>query len=123
MELNDRAQAYLQRMDLVVRAAEIKWGILFALERLVPPELAAKFQAQWQKLSGAVMAKDYDEVIVHADGVIRGVWALEKVALEMGHVPEALSGIGLGVPVMLSEEDVIREYVESGRPMDEELGF
>lgn len=99
MTLQDRAQAHLQRMDIVVRAAEIKWGIMFGLSALVPTELAAKFQTQWDKLSAAIMASDHEGVIVLADGVVRGVWALDAAAVAAGHVPGALVAVGVGVVV------------------------
>ena len=121
MELQDRAQKYLERMDYIVRAAEIKWGIMFGLSALVPAELAAKFQTQWEKLSAAIMASDHEGVIVLTDGVVRGVWALEKAALDSGATPLGLSPIGLGVAVMPPEK--VSEYVPSGLPMDQEIPF
>lgn len=121
MELNERAQSYLERMDYVVRAAEIKWGIMFGLEALVPAELAAKFKTQWNHLSEAVMTNDYEGIITHADGVVRGVWALERMAIQSGQEPLVLPPIGLGVKPMPPEKEP--EYKPSGLPMDQELGF
>ena len=122
MELQERAQKHIERMDYVVRTSEIKWGMMFGLSALVPLELAAKFDLQWQKLSEAIMDSRHEDVVMLSDGVIRGVWALEKVAVLNGHEPLPLSPIGLGVAVMASNE-VVGEYVPSGKPMDEELGF
>lgn len=118
MELMDVAQYHLKRMDLVVRASEIRWGMFGALEQLVPPELAAKFQTQWQKLTAAVMESRHEDVCVLADGVIRGIWALENRAIIDGHTPLNLSPIGL-VVVSIPEEK--SEYVPSGKPMNDRL--
>lgn len=122
MELIDRAQAHIVRMDVVVRAAEIKWGLMGSLETLVPPELAAKFQTQWGKLSEAVMANAYEDIMLLADGVVRGIWAMERVAVLAGSEVQGLSPIGLGTSVMAPIE-VVSEYVPSGLPMDQPIPF
>lgn len=103
MKPYEKAQAHLHRMDWVVKGAEIKWGLFTALEDKLGGELAAKFKRQWEALSAAVMAQDHDGVATLADGVIRGVWALEKAAFEMGLVPDPLPEIGAGVaPVVIT---------------------
>ena len=119
MTLQHRSQAHLNRMDWVVRAAEIKWGMMGGLESLVPPNLAAKFALQWGRLSEAIMANAHEDVIVLADGVVRGIWALERVAVLAGAEPSPLPGIGLETPLMAPER--VSEYVPSGLPMDQEI--
>ncbi len=119
MNLIDREIAHLTRMDFVVRTCEIKWGLMFGITRLVPPELAAKFDLQWLKLSEAIMLKDHEGVMMLSDGVIRGIWAMERAAILEGHIPHALSPIGLG-----SSEIVIPkapEYKPTGKSMNESL--
>lgn len=125
MELQERAQKHLERMDIVVRAVEIKWGLMNlgagGVEQLVPSELAAKFQAQWDKLSSAVTEQRYEDVILLSDGVVRGVWAMDKAAMAAGHEPGALLPIGAGLAPL--PEPKQSEYVPSGRPMDEAIPF
>jgi len=99
MELKERATAHIARLDMVVKAAEIKWGVPLLLETLVDANLAAKFGRQWDALSDAIMGSRHEEVIELADGAIRGVWAMEKAALAAGQVPAALAPIGVAVPV------------------------
>lgn len=91
----EKSQKHLERMDAVVRAAEIKWGAPFRLVQLVPDDLAAKFDRQWQSLSSAITESRHEDVCLLADGVIRGVWALEKTAMATGHEPLTLASIGL----------------------------
>ena len=123
MSLQERAQRHIERMDIVVKAAEIKYGLLAGITaEPVPPELAAKFDAQWQKLSEAIMDSRHEDVIVLADGVVRGIWALDRFVVLAGADPLALSPIGLETHVMASNE-VVGEYVASGLPLDQELGF
>ena len=87
MEQRDIAQKHLNRMDAVVHAAEIKWGILMQLRHMVEPELAEKFDRQWAKLSLALEECRHDDVIALADGTIRGIWAMEAQAMASGHIP------------------------------------
>ena len=90
MNPQERAQKHLERLDQVMRGAEIKWGILFRLETLVPEELSAKFKVQWNKLSESIMNANHADTILLADGAVRGIWALEAAALAAGCVPEPL---------------------------------
>lgn len=95
MELKERAHRHIERMDFVVRAAEIKWGIPLMLTTLIEPDLAGKFQRQWQALSAAISECRDADVIELTDGAIRGIWAMERAALDAGHKPNALSPIGV----------------------------
>lgn len=108
MELKDRAQSHIQRMDLIVHASEVKWGLMFRLKQLVPDDLAAKFQRKWDELSEAVMDKRYEDTIILSDDIIRGVGVLEAAAVDAGHVPEDLLPIGVETP------RVVHESVPSG---------
>lgn len=90
MDKIETAQRHIERLDIVVRACEIKWGVCFMIEKKVPAELWAKFQRQWDALSAAITGCDYEIVPDLADGAVRGVWALEKAAMDAGHVPEPL---------------------------------
>jgi len=123
MELMERAQRHLERMDIVVRASEIKWGVMVpggaGLLGMVPPELAAKFNTQWDKLSDAITNSRHEDVIVLADGVVRGIWALERVVVLGGMEPSPLLSIGLGAAPAPTEKP--SEYVPSGLPMDQEI--
>jgi hypothetical protein len=103
MELIDRAQSHLNRMDFVVKSIEIKWGIMFAVLSLVPPELAEKFQRQWQSLNNALAENRHEDIISLTDGVIRGCWALDKAAMSAGNDPQRLDQIGIETPVMAQE--------------------
>lgn len=93
MTPQDKAQRHLERLDVVIRASEIKWG-LFRLETLVPEDLAAKFKRQWDGLSLAITEARHEDVVVMADGAIRGIWAMEKTAMGAGCDPEALLPFG-----------------------------
>ena len=104
MELKDRAQSHISRMDLIVHASEIRWGMMFRLKHLVPDELAEKFTRQWRALGDATMDKRYEDMVSLSDGVIRGMWALEAAAMDAGHVPEDLLPIGVETPRVVHED-------------------
>ena len=111
MELSIRARKHIERLDIVVKAAEVKWGVPLQLEQLVPPEMAAKFGRQWDALSAAITSGNYEDMIELADGAIRGVWAMDKAALDAGNVPATPSPIGAKndfVPEAAKVEETIK---------------
>lgn len=80
-------RAAVQSMDATAEAIEGAWGIA-RLERLVPPELAARFAlAQWQ-LDDAIAAGDVPLASAKAAAVSRGWIALDRAAREAGFAPE-----------------------------------
>ena len=103
-DMLERSQLHLNRLDLVVRAAEIKWGIMDRLETLCSPETATKFGNHWAKLSMAIMASEYEDVVLLADGAVRGVWRMEAEAIAAGHTPGALMPLGVGGSAPISFE-------------------
>ncbi len=97
MQPEDRARAALQVLDITVSALEIKWGVCFGVTAHAPPELVAKFDRQWEKLNAAITDARHEDVVVLAQGTIRGCWALDKAALDAGNVP-TLPEVGAGAP-------------------------
>lgn len=96
MEPQHRAQKHLQRMDIVMKAAEIKYGVMFTESNLINLELRNKFARQWEKLNSAIMECRYHDVCTLADGVVRGVWAIEKAMEASQAAPCGLTPIGIG---------------------------
>jgi hypothetical protein len=90
MDIIETAQRHIERLDIVVRACEIKWGVCFGIEMKIPKDLWDKFQRQWDALSAAISGCDHASVPDLADGAVRGVWAMEKAALDAGYTPEPL---------------------------------
>ena len=94
MTPTDKAQAHLHRLDIVVKAVEIRWGVCFGVQAFVPPELWQKFDRQWSALNAAITENRHEDVVTLADGAVRGVWALDKAAWEAGHSPPPLPAYG-----------------------------
>jgi hypothetical protein len=94
MELQDRAQEHIKRMDIVVRATETKWGIFLPLH-LVPVPLKEAFDRQWSKLSQAILESRHEDVMILADGVIRGLWKIDDTLNRAGVEPADLNPIGV----------------------------
>jgi hypothetical protein len=67
---------------------EMVWGV-YRLEALADENLAAKVQAQLDRLNAAIEAQDVDSVRVLVDGCIRMYAALEAAALAKGHTPQS----------------------------------
>lgn len=86
-------RAALQYADEAALKIEGQWGI-GKLERLVAPELAAKFaMAQWQ-LDDAIRAGDAQLAAQKSAAIARGWHALDKAARDAGHTPETLGRSG-----------------------------
>lgn len=85
-------RAALQYADEAALRIEGQWGI-GRLEKLVAPELAAKFaMAQWQ-LEEAVYAGDAQLAAQKSASVARGWHALDKAARDAGHTPEDIGQV------------------------------
>ena len=90
MNIKKAAEYHLHRMDIIISAAEIRWGIMMQLVNLAGGELAEKFERQWSALSAAILESRYADIVILSDGVCRGVWALERAAIAAGHVSQSL---------------------------------
>jgi len=85
-------RAALQYADEAALKIEGQWGI-GRLERLVAPELAAKFaMAQWQ-LDEAIRAGDAQLAAQKSAAIARGWHALDKAARDAGHTPEDIGQV------------------------------
>lgn len=74
----------LEPLDRVAVEMEGKWGV-GRLQRIVTPEMAAKFASAREKLNEAIRDNDLGAVIAKAAVMIRGWQALDKAATEAGH--------------------------------------
>ena len=85
-------RAALQYADEAALKIEGQWGI-GRLEKLVAPDLAAKFaMAQWQ-LDEAIHAGDAQLAAQKSAAIARGWHALDKAAREAGHTPEDIGQV------------------------------
>ena len=82
------AQAAIARLDEVAHAMERKWGI-DRLPKLVDPALAARFQAQREKLDEALRSQRPDAIATQAAAMERAWKALDAAALADGRAPLA----------------------------------
>jgi len=153
----------MMRLDLELHRSTLKWGVGRLLE-LAPPDLLAKWNSQMSKLNEAILAGDVMLVEDLVVGSCRGLEALQRSAIALGHIPfspefaevamddgtvyrvvglysdaGALEGsaerpvISVGelcrvyharhLETFKTAREVGREYVASGKPMDQELGF
>ena len=76
----------LSRLDEIAHSYEQKWGA-GRLERLVPAELADKFEAQRNILNELLTKNAPERIERAAAGMARAWQALDKAATEAGHVP------------------------------------
>ena len=76
----------LSRLDEIAHSYETKWGA-GRLERLVPAELADKFEAQRNILNELLTKNAPERIERAAAGMARAWQALDKAATEAGHVP------------------------------------
>lgn len=79
--------AAVQAADQAAIRYEGEWGI-GRLERLVPPDLAAKFAIARHQLDEAIQAVDIELAGKKAMALARGWEALDKAAKAAGHRPE-----------------------------------
>lgn len=73
----------LRPLDRIAVEMEGKWGV-GRLQRLVSPEMAARFGSAKDKLNDAIRANDGEAVANRAAVLIRGWQALDKAATEAG---------------------------------------
>jgi hypothetical protein len=82
------AQAAVNRLDEIAHAMERKWGI-DRLPRLVDAALAARFDAQSEKLNAALRSERPDAMAMQAAAMERAWKALDAAAIATGHEPLA----------------------------------
>jgi hypothetical protein len=73
----------LRPLDRIAVEMEGKWGV-GRLQRLVSPEIAARFGSAKDKLNEAIRSNDGEEVAKRAAVMIRGWQALDRAATEAG---------------------------------------
>lgn len=79
-------QRWLQKLDTVAAEYESRWGVS-RLHKLVPYEMAQKWQAQTAKLNAAIQSGNLYDMPELVEGTIRGYVALERAAIADGHKP------------------------------------
>lgn len=77
---------YLYELDMITHKMTMKWGFQ-RLEKLASPALQARWASQNSKLEDAVISADVVLVKELVQGSVRGWGALEKYAIDCGHVP------------------------------------
>jgi hypothetical protein len=82
------SRAAIDCLDEVAVAMERKWGV-GRLPKLVGAELAARFNAQAEKLDIAISMKLHDAIVAHASAMERAWKALDKAATSAGAQPLA----------------------------------
>lgn len=80
-------RAAVQSLDATAEEIEGAWGIA-RLERLVPPDLAARFATAQFQLEEAIRAGDVTAASAKAAALSRGWKALDAAAREAGFTPE-----------------------------------
>lgn len=113
-------QDALEPVDKVAIDMERKWGV-GRLQRLVTPELSAKFSSARAKLDDAIRDNDLEQVVHRASVVVRGWHALDKAADEAGHktYPEAVwqkRYKGRTYTIVLDRADVNKVAVDNETP-------
>ena len=113
-------QDALEPLDRVAVEMEGKWGV-GRLQRLVPPDMAAKFSSAREKLNDAIRDNDLDAVVSKAAVLIRGWQALDKAATEAGHktYPEGVWSAkhrGTTYTVCLDRADVSKVAKDAADP-------
>jgi hypothetical protein len=81
VEQSEAVTEALRPLDRIAVEMEGKWGV-GRLQRLVTPEIAARFGSAKDKLNDAIRANDGDEVAKRASVLIRGWQALDAAATE-----------------------------------------
>jgi hypothetical protein len=113
-------QDAIEPLDKVAVDMERKWGV-GRLQRLVTPELSAKFSSAREKLNDAIRDNDLEQVVHRAGVVIRGWQALDKAATEAGRktYPEAVWSKrfkGRTYTVVLDRADVSKVAFDNEAP-------
>lgn len=91
MDQNGDAKDYkihrwLQRLDTVAVEYESRWGVA-RLHKLVPFEVAQKWDTQQAKLNAAIESGNLFDMPELVEGTIRGYAYLEAEAIKQGHKP------------------------------------
>lgn len=84
----------LKPLDRVAVEMEAKWGA-GRLQRLVTPDLAARFGSAQDKLNAAIRSNDAETVSQRAGVLIRGWQTLDKAATEAGCEALPLRTVGV----------------------------
>lgn len=79
-------QRWLQKLDTVAVEYESRWGVS-RLHKLVPFDMAQKWDAQQAKLNAAIQSGNLYDMPELVEGTIRGYAALEKAAIAAGEKP------------------------------------
>ena len=101
----------LYELDVIAHKMTMKWGFR-RLEDLAPVDLQKKWASQLSKLEDAVIAGNVLLTEELVKGSVRGWQALEKNAIDAGHVPyetlffEAVTEDGMVYRVVRHPEDV-----------------
>jgi hypothetical protein len=86
MSADRYARVAIECLDEIAMAMERKWGI-GRLPRLVDPALAAKFDAQREKLNDALASERHDAIAAQAAAMERAWKALDAAAIAAGAKP------------------------------------
>ena len=103
-------QAAMESLDMVAVEMERKWGV-GRLQRLVSPEMAARFAASRERLNHTIETKDLDAINERVQNHIKGWRALDAMATAEGH-PVNPAGVwtasvgGLPYTVVYNEADL-----------------
>lgn len=88
--MKSRSEIVLEQLDEIARAAELRWGV-DRLPRLVPPDMAAAFWRQVDKLNAAIVEEATGGSIANVDyeaGRMVNAWkALDAAAVAAGALP------------------------------------
>jgi len=77
-------QAAIRSLDEVATEMERKWGV-GRLQRLVSPEMAARFAASGERLNHAIESNNLDAITERVQNHIKGWRAMDAMATEGGH--------------------------------------
>ena len=103
-------QAAIESLDMVAVEMERKWGV-GRLQRLVSPEMAARFAASRERLNHTIETKDIDAITERVQNHIKGWHAMDAMATADGH-PVNPAGVwtasvgGLSYSVVYNEADL-----------------
>lgn len=110
MSAEHHARAAVDCLDEIAIAMERKWGV-DRLRRLVDPALAARFDAQGEKLGDALRSDRHDAIVAQAGAMERAWKALDANAIARGARPlsptvwEAIMPSGEVVAIVRTPEE------------------
>ena len=88
-ENNQRViRAALEALDTATREMDQRWGI-GELQKLVDPEVGARFERARQNLEYAIASKDVNLIVSKANNLGKGWKLLTRMATDAGHRPIA----------------------------------